>query len=469
MKSLQKIIMLTLLGCLFSTSLFSQKSKAEAAQERAEDARDKVTTAAEKIQEIAADCPELTAEQMRKIYSEMEKAKAELAKAKAEAEKATAAALKASAKEKADATAAAKAAEAAVTAAEEALAEAIADVPGIRAANKIKAELDGVDVTDHSEKEKMRKALQDEATKAGYENPCDSHLVRKAVEKKLAEFQKKYTEKNNRTLHEWLQEVEKKLDGLVLVSAAPLAHDGAWVSRPAAGPRFLVELFGGTIFTPDDGTAWPLNDLLGKTQQEIYNDPVLLEKLFVRLGGEFFIGDFSEEPKPVNPQASNGWMWGFGTNYAITPNFSTTGSVGFAKHELNAGFPVTVFDFENGETQVLLGQLNVQISSIRAKLGGQYTLGQGTVRPFAGGGIQYARSTVREASANLGGVRIDSGLEMTTKSVGVYGTAGVEVHPSDMLFLRASVFAAREKVETGPAQSGTVWIPGLSIGAGVKF
>ncbi|MCB0706108.1 MAG: outer membrane beta-barrel protein [Saprospiraceae bacterium] len=468
MKSLQKIIVLTLIGCLLSFNSFSQKGKAVKARENAEKARDNVTEAVEIITDIAADCPELTARQMKEIKKQMEKAKAELEKAKTEAKNATAAALASRARDKVESTAAATAAEAAVTAAEEALAEAVASVPGIRASNKIKEELDNLDVSDHSEKEKMKTALQDEAVKAGYENPCDSSLVRKAVELKLDSYKNKYNEQSNRALHEWLLEVEKKLKQLVLVSFES-EGDLEYVAQGSFPHRFTVELFGGIIFTPNEGTVWPLSQQLGDLEKQIFTDPGTFEKLFESLGGEFFLGDFSEAPKPLNPQATTSWIWGFGSNYSITPNFSVAGSLHFAHHELHAVFPVTIFNSTNGEMQSTMGQLNARVATMRGRIGGQYTLGQGLVRPFAGVGIQYTRAAVQDVNALLSGVPFDSELEVLTKSLGAYGTAGIEVHPTKLISFRVSAFTGSEKMETGSKQLETVWAPGLSIGAGLKF
>ena len=202
MKSIIRIATMLLAGMLllFAVPAFSQKSTAEKSAKEAADAAKAATDEAAKP-EGERDCA--------KIAREVNKAKAAAAAAETAAKNAQDAADK-SPKDntkKQDA----KDANAAAGAAKQSLADAYKAAPGMKAAEDIKKKVDGTSESENSEVKKIKDEIKKAADKAGAENPCDPDAVKRAVEKKLEEIEKRV--KNNKEVQTWFDRNFPKKDG----------------------------------------------------------------------------------------------------------------------------------------------------------------------------------------------------------------------------------------------------------------
>ncbi|MCF8245852.1 MAG: hypothetical protein K9J37_06730 [Saprospiraceae bacterium] len=202
MKSIIKITTMLLAGMLLLLAVpaFSQKSTAEKAAKEAADAAKTATDEAAKPAD-ERDC--------NKIAREVNKAKAAAEKAKAAAENAQDASDK-SPKDKSKKEDA-KDAKDAADAAKKSLDDAYKAAPGMKTAEDIKKKVDGTTETDNSQGKKIKQELKDAADKAGADNPCDPDAVKRAVEKKLEDIEKRV--QKNQELKTWFERNFPEKDG----------------------------------------------------------------------------------------------------------------------------------------------------------------------------------------------------------------------------------------------------------------
>ncbi len=473
MKSLYKIFAITLFGCFLMTApAFSQSDNPPYKVKKVREATDEVREATDKINELVEECQENKSkikEQIKDAKKALEECEEYVGKAKTEAAK----------KGNSDMS---QEVQDSLESAQKMLKEALDKLEGIKSADDIISELEGVDTEselknkrDKKKEEESREnaidALKKEAKEAGYKNPCDSSNVRHLVREKI----KKMKETMPDNLQEWLEELRKSMKDSDLISVP--ANDDRYLfaqldlNDEHKRPRYAIEIYGNQYFTPSEVTQRHLDRLYKTTVDHIYSDPTTFQNLVESLNGEFVIGDLSGETKPVFEEPKNTRAIGLGGQINLTDRWMLEASVNRAKSEANARFPVTVFSDFTSEPTTLEGLLSIHLTWLRYALGGGYRAGQGTMRPFATGGIQFTKLSTSGGEIQIDDIILPKGLhtDISQFSIGAYGTAGVEIHTGSGLYFTTCMTGAWEKQKGGSLEEATVFVPGVRIGAGWWF
>ncbi len=231
-------------------------------------------------------------------------------------------------------------------------------------------------------------------------------------------------------------------------------------------PRFSIQFETGKLFPSQKGIETYNGGGMDSLFSTIYSDPQLFEKLFETLGGEFFIGSFSEAPKFENFRQSNGTIYGFSGAYRLSQHFD--GQLQFAtyKTKVTAEFPIVVFDETTFETTAKNGSLATDLKSNTFQIIGNYYPISGVVQPFVGAGFSYTFTKHSVTKAQMGEVVFDLSENASAKSIGLIFTTGVEtiILKNIVLQFNGKVFSVSD-----PDGSGAVWNKVLSGGVGVRF
>ncbi|MCF8245851.1 MAG: hypothetical protein K9J37_06725 [Saprospiraceae bacterium] len=236
-------------------------------------------------------------------------------------------------------------------------------------------------------------------------------------------------------------------------------------------PYFQLELTGGVFLNnPTDANQQAANGM-GQLQNTVFSSPELFEQLFQKLGGEFFIGNFSDPSQPGKVFKNQSPSLGLNIGLRLLPHLKIEAGASRSSSEFGAAFPVVVFGQQNGQPQTLQGNLRTEQQHLLAQFGGAWFLGKSTFQPFLGAGVQYARTAASTMQAELADTRFPVAKNSAGCSFGAYGTAGVEVHPSFPLYCRAAVNVRTEKLPpTGEEVGGDITLrPSVLAGIGWRF
>ena len=447
-----RLTLISLFLCTGAVISFCANDPVEQAQKWAKEAQEQEAKAKEAKAKLDCDKPKSADKKALVKAIKAAKAAAETAQkwadqAKADAEKAGKVAdanpkneKAKEAKEKAEqaATDAQNAANEAKTAYDNALGES----PGMKAAADIENELDKADVTGNSAKKKIVDRLKKKAQSTAEANPCDPEEVKRAVRVELEKIEKEVS--GNGEVRPWVEDLGKTLkdnaliffqspgqDNLVFIATRTGSLRGATYETQTepVRPGMMLGLTGTLL--PNGPSVNPFSEQqFSQVQAALFEQPELWEQLYVRLGGEFWIGSPSQ-PGAFS-QVSSGTLRSLGLQ-AILPfgrHLALQTSITKGSIHATAQFPVTVFNPNYGQTQQLEGSAETRISAVQAQLSGRfYFFPPGAVQLFAGAGAQYRHQSSTAPEARLQDVLWVFGTGTSNSKFGVLGEAGLSVQP----------------------------------------
>jgi hypothetical protein len=231
-------------------------------------------------------------------------------------------------------------------------------------------------------------------------------------------------------------------------------------------PRFTVQVEFGKLFPSQKGIENYNGGGMDSLLQKMYSDPQLFEKLFETLGGEFFVGSFSEAPKFENFRQSNGNYLGVSGAYRVNSHFEAKVQFSAYKTQITADFPIIVFDQNSFETQNLKGNLTTDLKTKTLGISGNYYPLTGIIQPYAGVGVLYSSTNSSVTKAQMGEVVFDLSENPKLNSFGLTFNTGVAliIHSNIILQVNGQLFSV-----AAPNGGGTVWNKVLSGGVGVRF
>ncbi len=214
-------------------------------------------------------------------------------------------------------------------------------------------------------------------------------------------------------------------------------------SPPRAQVYLLPEA--GAIYSKGDGLSSYDGGGIEQLHQSIYSDPALLEQLFNKLGGEFFIGTFSAPATLGDFRQERGLYKGISGGLLLSPRWQVEGSLGFHQSRITARFPLTAFSPETYEPYSLEGKVSTETRHTEAGLGAAYNFAAGALRPFAGLGLHYSAARPGATQAHIAGVAIDMEQQEAFHAFSPYLSGGLSWKAAGPLLLRVSgkAFAAK--------------------------
>lgn len=233
-------------------------------------------------------------------------------------------------------------------------------------------------------------------------------------------------------------------------------------SPPGAHVYFLPEA--GITYSKGDGLSSYDGGGIEQLHHSIYSDPALLEQLFEKLGGEFFIGTFSAPASLEDFRQERGLYKGISGGLLLSPRWQVEGSLGFHQSRITARFPLTAFSPETYEPYSLEGKVSTETTYTEAGLGAAYNFAAGAVRPFAGLGLHYSGARPGVTQAHIAGVAIDMEQQEAFHAFGPYLSGGLSWNPAGPLLLRVSGKAFGAKAAPSEKNSLTGM---LAIGLGL--
>ena len=306
-------------------------------------------------------------------------------------------------------------------------------------------------------KEKLEKKLQKAVEDILKKNPLPDS------EEELDEFEKKIKELESKPRHAKLEEelrkrIQKRIDAkrkeLEEQSALPGSQNqrGSNGREAIAHPNTNSEWTVGLHYDSWPGADAPFsNTHPDEVNQVIYGDAALFEKLFESLGGEFFLGSFSEPPNFVNP--ISGRQHFFGVNGAYWWNDRFALEAGFSKGRSSSSieFPITVIELDEGNTRALLGRLNTAQNFYAARLYAQLALFTGWMKAIISGGVDYQDRSPYEVIATMEDIRFALKEVKRQRNVYAGGAVAAQFRLLDQLSLEASLKARKieKKVQVG--------------------
>lgn len=408
------------------------------AQKWAKEAKDQATAAKEAAAKL--DCERPRSSDKRKLVKAVnaaraaaENAQAWADQAKADAEKATSVADAHPNNEKAQEAkdAAEKIAEDTQKAADEAKAayeKALEEAPGMKAAADLEKELDKADTKGNSKKGDIVERLKKTAKDAAENDPCDPEKVKSAVRAELGEIKKDVA--RNGEMKPWVDELADTLKGKELIYyQAPGTDEMVITTSPRA--KLLLGVQGQLQQSPITPARLFGGDQYGDLEGSVYSDPAMFKNLFETLGGEFWLGSFSN-PGTFSPPATTAQR-SLGLQVMVpVGRFAAVGaSVAQGKFTVSSTFPAMVVNPLNGETRQFEGRSSLDVKTQQLELSGRaYLFSPGTVQLFAGAAAQYVQQTSSMPTAELEDQTWTYGSETKSNFFGLSGQAGISLQPS---------------------------------------
>jgi outer membrane protein W len=231
-------------------------------------------------------------------------------------------------------------------------------------------------------------------------------------------------------------------------------------------PRLAIQIDFGKLFPSQKGIENFNGGGMDSLLSNIYSDRELFEKLYENLGGEFFIGSFSDAPKFENFQQTKGNYIGISGAFRFSPHFETSIHFATYKVEVTAEFPIIVFDEMTFETYSTNGNLMTELKSNTIQLSGNYFPFSGNIQPYAGVGLVYSTTKSSQTKTQMGEVAFNLSENPAANSFGLIFKGGVEVIVYKNIFLNfnGQIFSV-----SATNNSGTNWNKVLSGGVGVRF
>lgn len=217
---------------------------------------------------------------------------------------------------------------------------------------------------------------------------------------------------------------------------------GNFTLPAAAGSRssFSLGLFGGMIVSPSRNEEGFSPGTVGLINNAIFDHPDLRAQLSERLGGEFFLGDFSGTTRMTPEGSPTTIQYGVHLRRGLTERFSLEARGGYFRSRTNGSFPVTVFPHQTESTEEFY-ETSGRYQSVRSvqelSVGANFLLGNGPLRGGLGGFAAAQRIGVRNrATINQLAWELtdNTSLELSAQLRGI-----VQYRPFDRVFLEGSL------------------------------
>lgn len=230
--------------------------------------------------------------------------------------------------------------------------------------------------------------------------------------------------------------------------------------------RFYLLPEAGKLFPGKGGLEAFDGGGIDQLHQSLFSNPALLEQLFEKLGGEFFIGSFSAPGTLGDFRQEEDLYKGISAGIRLSPHWQLEGALGLYQSRITTGFPVTAFQPETPEPYSFSGQLSTELRNTEASLGASYFLCTGTVRPFAGLGLHFSGAKPGETEATIEGITFPLETVATFHSFGPYLTGGIAWQPAGPFLLRIS---GKGYMAKGPEKGKYRWNGLVAMGLGLSF
>jgi hypothetical protein len=185
-------------------------------------------------------------------------------------------------------------------------------------------------------------------------------------------------------------------------------------------------------------------------KKEAYSNAELAEKLINELG-EFHIGSISASGSFTNYEYKKPQFFGINGAYWMIDNFGI--EMGLAKgcSSISAEFPVTIFNFSDGSTDILTGKLTNTQDIYEAHIYAQFRLYAGLMKFLLSGGIDYQYFTESELEAIMGGERFPINTIEAQNRISPRAQLGLQMNISKKVLLEAKMNTklSEKKLELG--------------------
>ena len=228
--------------------------------------------------------------------------------------------------------------------------------------------------------------------------------------------------------------------------------------------KFTVQLEFGKLFPSKKGIESNNGGSIETLQQTIYADPQLFEKLFESLGGEFFIGSFSEAPKFENFKQKSRNYFGLSGAFRFHPRFEIETQFGAYQTEVTAEFPIVIFDNYTFETTSTKGKIKSGLKSKVIQTSGNFYPLNGKVQPFLGVGVVYHFIKSSVTKAEMESVEFAFFETPKSQSFGLVLKGGIAVE-----ILKNVVLTLEGQAFTISKAEGNDWNKMLNGGIGIRF
>lgn len=213
--------------------------------------------------------------------------------------------------------------------------------------------------------------------------------------------------------------------GQTVWNRIPLTGSEAKIISVVRQPRFNVNFTG----TFPVGNVAPQNVQLSSLQNAAHA-PEMIEQLFEKLGGEFFIGNLSgQQQQSIEMNGSMSAMPGLGLGMRLDRRFEIRTGLEQFRSEWSGQFPVTVFPHEQGQSvppKTLQGNVHASASGFLLNIETAFFITAGNVRPYVSGGVRGQFPIQTDSGAEIAGVSLPLSIEPVGTSFSPYAGAGVQ-------------------------------------------
>ena len=213
---------------------------------------------------------------------------------------------------------------------------------------------------------------------------------------------------------------------------------------------FTLGAFGEWMINTIDPDFYTPSDL--ELIQEQLSSPTIFESLYDELGGEFFVGSFSELAEWQNIKTQPIISYGLSTSLRLTDRFQLAGYYGKSETSVQAGFPITVFT-EDGFVEESEGFMESFIERHQARAEFNYLQAKKHVLFYFGACLQYNSEVEASSTAKIGRQIINIPSKSISANFQPGFSAGIQWSPAKLpnlgLQLGGRAIFSGDRVQTG--------------------
>lgn len=193
-------------------------------------------------------------------------------------------------------------------------------------------------------------------------------------------------------------------------------------------------------------------------------DPNIMEQLFEKLGGEFFIGELSGPSTPaIELEGSTQAMPGLKFGLQLPRRFEFQASAQYFRNKWSGSFPVTVFPLDQGTSipKTIQGNMTATATGVLATADLAYFVSTGKIQPFIAGGVRGQFPIQTDSGAEIDGVQLPLEIRPLSTRFSPFASVGLRVGLGKNSF--AELGCSYGKIP------GAGYAPALGAGIGWRF
>lgn len=149
------------------------------------------------------------------------------------------------------------------------------------------------------------------------------------------------------------------------------------------------------------------DDVTDSISSRIFSDQELLNKLNKEFGGEFYIGELSEQGKIGNIQMAPAFQWGFVIDRSLGRGIRLGVDFLHRRNKLTGEFPITVFPFDQEQPYTTTGEISSKVTFNTIGIKGTYIYTDTRLQPYIGLGFSWQWQKQSQTIVDMGKQKFD--------------------------------------------------------------